>query len=368
MTGLTPNTSDLPLLGQDGADTVSVNVQRLALVWQHGCEEFVRAMALSPDHTTLAVGTADGCWQCLQAHTGTPITQAAQAQGLMAVTALAWSAEGTWLAIGGEGATLTLAQPATGHVQTVNLNKTGWVSVLQWHPSNPWLLVACQRQLHVWNAQTQQIMYQSPVFDKAITGACWHPVLADQLALVSGTGLHRLKITEQKPLRSFNWGAMLFGLHWSPDAKTLATATHDNALHVWNAKTGNDLHMSGYTARIAAMAWSCDGRFIATSGDQDVTIWDFAGKGPEGSMPVMLSAHEGRITQLAYCGAQLATGDEAGQVFIWLPPHTADWNTPETPLWAYPMGTGISQLCYPLADRVWVGTTEGQCALLATPG
>ena len=341
---------------------ITVNVSRLKAAWSYTADDYVSAMAMSADQT-LAIGTAEGVLHRLNGLNGKPLADPLPLMA-MSLTQLQWANHNPQcLAAAGQDATISVFE--TNSVKKRSFGKA-WVEQLAWHPTEPWLLVGAGRQVSVWDVDSDSVIYQTTVLPKNVMGVAWHPVLPNQFAVVCGEQLMRFDIKKSAPIRQFIWGALLFGLYWSPDGQVLATATHDNGLHIWYAKSGEDLHMSGYPGRIKALAWQPNSRFIATAGDMDATIWDFSGKGPAGSTPVVLSAHEAKISQLAYCGAQLATADTNGQVFIWLPPEEADWNKPEAPLFAYPTGEAITQLLYPLADVVYVATAEGQCLKLTT--
>ena len=63
---------------------------------------------------------------------------------------------------------------------------------------------------------------------------------------------------------------------WSPDGKWLATASRDNTAKVWDAGTGEELlTLIGHTARILSVAWSPDGKRLAT-GSEDRTVQVYA--------------------------------------------------------------------------------------------
>jgi WD40 repeat protein len=95
----------------------------------------------------------------------------------------------------------------------------------------------------------------------------------------------------------------------------------DGAVHVWYRGTERDSHMRGYGARVALTQWSGNSRQLATSAGSQLVVWDFGGKGPEGSRPLELSAHTERIDCLAYQpgGPWLASAGRDWRVALWLP-------------------------------------------------
>src|SRR5260370_38544222 len=66
---------------------------------------------------------------------------------------------------------------------------------------------------------------------------------------------------------------------WSPDGKRIATASTDRTVHVWDAATGKSIftHAGHASGPVNAVAWSPDVKFIVSAGDdKTVQIWDVA--------------------------------------------------------------------------------------------
>jgi WD40 repeat protein len=62
---------------------------------------------------------------------------------------------------------------------------------------------------------------------------------------------------------------------FSPDGKTLASASRDRTVKIWDAQTGQELFtLKGHTSTVRDVAFSPDGKHLATSGDRTVRVWD----------------------------------------------------------------------------------------------
>jgi len=96
------------------------------------------------------------------------------------------------------------------------------------------------------------------------------------------------------------WKGSHHDVTFSPDGKFLVTAMQEPTLHGWRIEDRKHMRMSGYVARVRSLAWSADGRFLATGGADQLILWPFAGKdGPMGKAPHLLAPHAARLATVA---------------------------------------------------------------------
>jgi len=96
------------------------------------------------------------------------------------------------------------------------------------------------------------------------------------------------------------WAGSHLGVVFSPDNKFLVTAMHEPALHGWRLADNRHMRMTGYPGRVRSMSWSAGGKWLATSGADNVIMWPFAGKdGPMGKEPAMLAPLQARVAMVA---------------------------------------------------------------------
>jgi len=117
-------------------------------------------------------------------------------------------------------------------------------------------------------------------------------------------------------------GNFLYGISdvaYSPDGSRLATAGTDGIAKVWDAATGEELLiLAGHTDGLHSLAYSPNGRFIATSSDKEdttVKVW----VAQTGEEIYTLEGHPQRVWGLDFSpdSARLATSGWEGVVKVW---------------------------------------------------
>jgi WD40 repeat protein len=106
--------------------------------------------------------------------------------------------------------------------------------------------------------------------------------------------------------KRLEWRGSHLVVGFSPDGKFAVTSMQEPTLHGWRIADGKDMRMSGYTARVRSMDWSADGRWLATSGSEQLILWPFQAKdGPMGKQPRIWGVYPDRVTAVA-CHPQQA--------------------------------------------------------------
>jgi WD40 repeat protein len=111
--------------------------------------------------------------------------------------------------------------------------------------------------------------------------------------------------------------SFVMSVAWSPDGKKLATGSTDITVRLWSVSSGQETILAGHTSFVLSLAMSHDGRHMASStGDCALRIWDL------GSSPTELCTlgnNTSAFTCLAFNSNSscLASGTQDGSVKVW---------------------------------------------------
>lgn len=294
------------------------NVRALSGVFTTRGGDYARCLAWSRDGSRVAVGDASGV---LTNHTasGERVTQTKAHEG--GVHALAFG-DGVLVTGGADGNVVVRDQDGARQrvLPGAPAGRTPpWVERVVFDATGKRFATAAGKFARLWTAEGEPILeteaHPSTVVDVAFGAK------DDVLATCCYGGAYLWNVVNHARARHLPFKGSLLSIALSPDGKVVACGSQDCSVHFWRLSTGQDSEMQGYPFKPRSLAWDSRGGLLATSGDKNVTLWDFAGKGPEGTAPIVLASHQAQVVELAFhprkCVLASAANDTG--VILWEP-------------------------------------------------
>ncbi len=303
---------------------MNAGLPRLELRARVQLDDYPVDAAWSADGRALVVAGGEGAllWVELSASAGANVTTNASVQRLGThaggVLAVAWRGGGSQFASSGQDGEVRLWDARTRESRLLQATP-GWSERLAYAGHGRLLAVATGRELQVYSSDGE-LQARLPPQPGVIAAIAWR-AKGSELAAVGNGGARIHRLEPQPQTREFPLAGACLTASWSPDGRLLAAGMQDGSVHYWNLAAGTQSQMRGYGAKVALTGWSANGRLLATAADEQIVIWDFSGRGPEGSEPLQLAAHTARVTQLAWQprGALLAAGARDHRLTLWRP-------------------------------------------------
>lgn len=286
-------------------------------------DDYIVDLAWSSDTRQLAVAGGEGKLFLARfdadLQTREALTAREVGQHGLGTLAVAWQPRGDAFVSSGQDGRLVWWDCASAEARVERRPSRAWTTQLAF-ASDGTLASAAGKQVSLWRAGLEPVHEFAPL-EATVTSLGWDKPGRDLVAAVNG-GLAVYRIDPPRyTVRHYRWAAPCLSAAFSPNSRYLATGTQDGTVHFWHLATGKDSQMRGYPAKVDVLSWSSDGRWLATPAGDVLVLWDFGGKGPEGSRPLQLAGHTDRIECLAFQpgGSFLVSGGRDWRLSLWSP-------------------------------------------------
>ena len=225
------------------------------------------------------------------------------------------------LASGGQDGAVKFWDAAAGqHLATAGLG-SAWVEHLAWRPASaaPLLAASSGRDLAFLRPDAS-VGHRFKPAPKTLSSLAWHPG-GGALAAAYFGGVCLWDADDFHAQREYAYANGIATLAWSPpDGRWLVSGNADPSVHLWLPEEDQEFHMSGYETKVRQISFDFTGTRLATTGGQDVCVWDCSGAGPEGREPAMLP-HDAPLLAVAFQHRHglLASASRDGVLQLWSP-------------------------------------------------
>ena len=281
---------------------------------QSPLDDFPVDLAWSADARHVLVAGGEGKLHRVTAADGAVDLLGEQQPGLLSV---ACQPGGNRVATAGQDGAVRLWE---GGASIIVHRGMGWPTGLAFEPRGKALAFAVGKQLRIHGLDGALLGDIGP-HEVGITHLAWRN--ADELIVAGNGALFTDRLRPESSITRHVLEGTPQCLALSPDGRIAAAGLQDGQVQFRILPTQKRSRMSGYDGKLALVAWSGNSRYLATAstGSQDIVVWDFSGKGPEGSAPLELRLHAERIEALAFqpAGNHLVSVGRDGRVVLWKP-------------------------------------------------
>jgi WD40 repeat protein len=282
-------------------------------------DDYVVDCAWSSDGQSLAVAGGEGKVALVRV-TGDALSPEIVGEHLFGTIALAWQPRGKLFATAGQDGAVALWDGESGKAVKRWKPAPTATQALCFSPDGQTLASAAGKSVTLWSPSGEKIHAFAPAATSAAALAFDRPGTDLGVALNGEIAVHRIQNSRYET-RRYKWPAACLTVNFSGNGRFLASGMADGTLHFWNRSSGKDSQMRGYDGKVELVGWSDNSRYLATCTGNEIVLWDFSGRGPEGTKPVVLSGHTERVDTFAWQsgGEHFVSGGRDWRLNLWRP-------------------------------------------------
>ena len=282
-------------------------------------DDYVADFAWGPDGKSFAVAGGEGKVALARAE-GETLSIETIGEHLLGTLGIAWQPHANTFVSSGQDGSVVLWdgisgkeikrwKPAPTPTQAVAFSPTGEI-----------LASAAGKVVTLWSPLGEKIHSFAPAATSAVALSFDRQGTDLGVALNGELSVHRIEKSRYET-RRYKWPAACLTVNFSGNGRFLASGMADGSLHFWNRSTGKDSQMRGYDGKLELVGWSDSSRYLASSAGNEVVLWDFGGKGPEGTKPIVLNGHTERVESFAWqpLGEHLVSAGRDWRLTLWRP-------------------------------------------------
>lgn len=290
-------------------------------------DDYIADLAWSPDGKALAVAGGEGKVALSRLGEGTQpsLTLDILGEHLLGTLAVAWRPRAKTFVTSGQDGAVALWDGEIGKQLRRWKPAPTPTQALAFSPLGDLLASAAGKTVTLWSADGEKVHAFAAAGSTAVALAFDRPGTDLGVALNGEITVHRIDKGRYET-RRYKWPAACLTVNFSGNGRFLASGMADGSLHFWNRSTGKDSQMRGYEGRLELVGWSDNSRYLASCTGNELVLWDFGGKGPEGTRPIVLNGHTERVDTLAWQpgGEHLVSGGRDWRIALWRPSKSRD--------------------------------------------
>jgi WD40 repeat protein len=205
---------------------------------------------------------------------------------------------------------------ATGETRVLAEAKGKWIEAVAAHRGVKLVAAALGKDVAILGEGGEKHRF---AHEATVTGVAFEPNGRRIAAAHYGGATVSWAASPDSRRKALAWKGAHLSAIWSPDAKFVVTTMQEQALHGWRLQDGQHFRMAGYPAKIRALSFSADGKWLASAGAQEIVLWPFQGaNGPIGTQ-ASVAGELGTPCSAVACHparAVLAAGGMDGEVAL----------------------------------------------------
>jgi WD40 repeat protein/tRNA A-37 threonylcarbamoyl transferase component Bud32 len=297
-------------------------IYRTAYRHLQGLERTMRApgavlgASLSPDGKRVAACDQDGWLTVWDLSSGATLLKEHVLP--QRATAVAYSPDGTRIAVGGAEDAILVRDATTGRA-VAGIPAGGGITSLAFSPDGRRLVSGhASGAVRLWDAATGAAGAALPAHTDEVRGISFSKdgrLLAtgswDKTVQIVDLATGEARFTLDVP------GDSVYAVAFSPDGAKLATGSYDGATRLWDTATGTLISaMEAGRDGVIAVAFSHDGRFVLSGGfDRSLRLWDAA----SATLLMSVEGHKDAIYAVGFTrdGRRVVSASQDGTIQVW---------------------------------------------------